>query len=219
MTFPIALFEVPAAARPRYPAHRSAAWRLPDGTPVTIRPIRAADLLLERAFVLGLSPRSRYQRLLSGRQLLPGELKRLTDIDYRREMALIAIARIDGVVQELGVACYVRDDEHEPGSCDFAIVVGDRWQGLGLGEKLMRSLLRAAVDAGIRVVGGITLTENAGMIALARKLGFSVHIEHGNATVTDLRWEAESAGSTPLAGVPPSMLRGAPQRGVSGGAS
>ena len=219
MTFPIALFEDPATARRPYPAHLIEEWRLPDGAPVTIRPIRAADLLLERAFVVGLSPRTRYQRLLSGRKLLPGELKRLTDIDYRREMALVAIARIDGVTQELGVARYVRDDEHEPGSCDFAIVVGDRWQGLGLGEKLMRSLLRAAVDAGIRVVGGLTLTENGGMIALARKLGFSVHLEHGNATVTDLRWEAEPRVSTRLEGMPSSTLRSPPQRGASGGAS
>jgi len=219
MAFPIALFEDPAAERPPYPAHLIEEWHLPDGTPVTIRPIRAADLLLERAFVVGLSLRSRYQRLLSGRKLLPGELRRLTDIDYRREMALIAIARIDGVTQELGVARYVRDDEHEPGSCDFAIVVGDRWQGRGLGEKLMRSLMRAAVDAGLRVVGGITLTENAGMIGLARKLGFSVHVERGNATVTNLRWEAGPLAAPVPAGIPLSVQRSASQRGASGGAS
>ena len=50
------------------------------------RPIRASDLPLEREFVVGLSPHTRYQRLLSGRRLLPGELRRLTDIDYAREL-------------------------------------------------------------------------------------------------------------------------------------
>jgi len=113
----------------------------------------------------------------------------------------------------------VRDDEHEPGSCDFAIVVADRWQGQGLGEKLMRSLMKAAVDAGIRVVGGITLTENAGMIALARKLGFHVHLEHGNATVTDLRWEAEGAESALIEGSSLPTQPSAPQRGASGSGS
>jgi len=219
MSYPIALFEDPAAARPPYPAHLIEEWRLRDGTPVTIRPIRAADLLLERAFVVGLSPRTRYQRLLSSRKLLPGELKRLTDIDYRHEMALVAVAQVDGATQELGVARYVRDDEHEPGSCDFAIVVADRWQGQGLGEKLLRSLLKAAVDGGIRVVGGITLTENAAMIALARRLGFRIHLEHGNATVTDLRWEAEGAVSTRPEGLSLPTPWSAPQRGASGGAS
>ena len=86
----------PRAAAP-YPRHLIERWALRDGTPVTIRPIRASDLPLEQAFVVGLSPATRYQRLLSGRNLLPGELRRLTDIDYAREMALIALATIDGV--------------------------------------------------------------------------------------------------------------------------
>jgi len=216
----LVLMPTPGSERPAYPWHLIEQWALRDGTPVTIRPIRAADLLLERAFVVGLSPSTRYQRLLSARKLMPGELKRLTDIDYRREMALVAIATIDGVTQELGVARYVRDDEQEPGSADFAIVVADRWQGQGLGEKLMRSLLHAAVKDGIQVVGGITLSTNAGMIGLARKLGFTTRLEHGNATVTDLRWEA--ARFDPSAFVPSSRwdaLLPLGQRGVSGGAS
>lgn len=190
MTIDIAPASSPARARAPYPAHLVEHGHLRDGTLITIRPIRAGDLSLERAFVVGLSAQTRYQRLLSARKLLPGELKRLTDIDYRREMALVALATIDGAVQELGVARYVRDDEREAGSCDFAIVVGDRWQGQGLGERLLRSLLLAAREDGIAVVGGITLSSNTAMIALAKKLGFRASLEHGNASVTDLRWEA-----------------------------
>ena len=217
----LALIPAAGAERAPYPSHLVEHWQLGDGTPVTIRPIRAADLLLERAFVVGLSPHTRYQRLLSARKLMPGELKRLTDIDYRREMALVAVATIDGVTQELGVARYVRDDEQEPGSADFAIVVADRWQGQGIGEKLMRSLLNAALQDGIKVIAGITLSTNAGMIALARKLGFTTRLEHGNATVTDLRWEA--GGFDPAAFVPSSrwdaLLPSGQRGGVSGGAS
>ena len=181
------------AVRPTapYPEHLVERWALRDGTPVTIRPIRAGDLALEQAFVVGLSPATRYQRLLSGRNLLPGELRRLTDIDYAREMALTALATVDGVVQILGVARYVREAGAPRPQCDFAIVVGDRWQGQGIGEKLLRSLLEAAVDDGIEVVGGITLSSNHGMIALARKLGFHVAREHGDATVTDVTWKVD----------------------------
>jgi len=68
-------------------------------------------------------------------------------------------------------------------------------------------------------VGGITLTENAGMIALARKLGFHVHLEHGNATVTDLRWEAEGAESALIEGSSLPTQPSAPQRGASGSGS
>jgi GNAT superfamily N-acetyltransferase len=157
-------------------------WQLEDGTPVTIRPIRASDKALELAFVSGLSRESRYQRLLSARDLLPGELRRLTDIDYAREMALIATTRRDGVEEQMGVARYVRDDDGE--SSELAIVVGDQWQRRGLGEKLLRSLLSVAADAGVRVVNGITLTSNAGMLAIARKLGFSEERQPGDATIT-----------------------------------
>ena len=178
-----------AGIRAAYPAHLIESWRLRDGMPVTIRPIRAADLRLERAFVLGLSPGTRYQRLLSGRRLPAGELKRLTDIDYEREMALVALATIDGVEVELGVARYVRDEGAGARSCDFAVVVGDRWQGHGLGEKLLRSLLGAAAKDELDVVAGITLSTNVAMLTLARKLGFRAQREHGNASVTDLRWD------------------------------
>jgi RimJ/RimL family protein N-acetyltransferase len=180
---------VPLPAKP-YPAHLVESTTLRDGLALTIRPIRAADIRLERAFVDGLSPSTRYQRLLSGRQLLPGELKRLTDIDYRRELALVAVATIDGEDRLLGVARYVRDDGVAARGCDFALVIGDAWQGRGLGELLLRRLLHAALADGIEVVGGITLSSNGPMLALAMKLGFSARREHGNASVTDLRWQA-----------------------------
>jgi acetyltransferase len=186
-----------ARATRGYPEHLVEAWALADGTPVTIRPIGAADRRLELEFVSGLSPATRYQRLLSGRRLLPGELRRLTDIDYVREMALVAIAIVDGVEQELGVARYVREPDAAAASADFAVVVGDRWQHRGIGEKLLRSLLRAAVDDGIEIVTGITLSSNAAMLALARKLGFKAARERGNATVTDLRWEAGALSLAP----------------------
>jgi len=185
-----ALASGPAPARRRapYPSHLVQTAQLRDGRPITLRPIKAGDLLLERAFVVGLSAQTRYQRLLSGRKLMPGELKRLTDIDYERELALVAILDVEGSPQILAVARYVHDDAHEPGSADFAIVVGDAWQGQGLGETLLKALMRAAPEHGLSALTGVTLSENHRMIALARKLGFRTWREHGDATLTDLRW-------------------------------
>jgi hypothetical protein len=65
-------------------------WLAADGTAVTIRLISDADLALETDFVKRLSPASGYQRLMSGRPLSLEELKRFTDIDPQRELALIA---------------------------------------------------------------------------------------------------------------------------------
>jgi len=199
-TTALALVPAPGRSRAPYPFHLVETQRLRDGRPITIRPIRASDLRLERAFVVGLSPQTRYQRLLSGRKLLPGELKRLTDIDYEREMALVALAEVEGVQQFFGVARYVRDDAHGPNSADMAIVVGDAWQGQGLGETLLRSLMRAAAGHGVSALTGITLTTNMRMIALARKLGFEARRAHDDASITDLCWYVhEDVGLQPPA--------------------
>lgn len=157
-------------------------WHSPDGTAVTIRPIRAADLELERAFVNGLSPASAYQRLFSPRTLTEDELKRFTDIDPARDMALIAIVPDNGAERQVGVARYIRAaDAH---SAEFAIVLSDDWQGRGLGTVLLRELMAAARANGIDRFDGAVLSENGPMIALAKKLGFAVHRDPRGAQVT-----------------------------------
>jgi acetyltransferase len=169
---------------PGYPGHLIEDWRLPDGTRVTIRPIRPEDLALETAFVAGLSRETGYRRLLSPRQLQPDELWRFTHIDYEWELALIATADIAGAEQQLAVARYVRDGQGE--QAEFAIVVGDAWQASGLGTKLLQSLIRAAAQAGVRRLSASTLSNNEGMLALARKLGFQLLRDPGDTTVTYL---------------------------------
>ena len=172
-----------------YPVHLVETARLRDGTPFSIRPISRCDLRLERAFVAALSAETRYQRLMSGRKLQPGELRRLTDIDYGHELALIAVGTIDGRERILGEARYVRDDTPGDAGAEFAIVIGDRWQRQGLGEALLRRLLRAAADDGIAVLNGLTLSDNHRMIALGRKLGFRARRDPGYGSVTELRRE------------------------------
>ena len=168
-----------AAASSPAPAERE-----PDPA-IRIRPIRPSDLELERRFVYGLSARSRYLRLLSGRPLQPGELERWTNIDPSREIALVAIANHGGDDEEVGVARCVVDDA-AAGRWDFAIVIADACQRRGLGRALLGALVAAARDAGVRTLSGITLVENRGMVALARGLGFSVRREDGDATLLRL---------------------------------
>jgi acetyltransferase len=149
---------------------------------VQIRPIQCGDLELERRFVEGLSARTGYLRLLSGRQPTLAELERWTDIDPAREIAIIAVAAEGGTEQQLGVARCVLDDD-EPTRWDFAIVVGDAWQAKGLGETLLRRLVRCADEAGVPALSSIVLAENRRMLTLAHRLGFTVRREPGGATV------------------------------------
>ena len=148
----------------------SETWVAADGTVVTIRPISAADLALEQEFVDGLSASTGYQRLMSRRRPSFDELRRFTDINPERELALIAIAPVDGGQRQIGVARYVKE-ESSPSDAEFAIVLSDDWQGRGLGTRLLGSLLVAAKSDGVHRLVGTTMSENRGMLALATQAG------------------------------------------------
>lgn len=153
-----------------------------DGTPVHLRMIAAGDLEREREFVDGLSPRTRYQRLMSARTPTIEELQRWTNIDRSREGAVVATVDIDGGERQVGVARYFIDQPDA--QADLAIVVADEWQGMGLGRQLLTSLVDLARQSGVRKLVGTTMSENKGMIALGRSIGFKPSREPGAAIYT-----------------------------------
>jgi acetyltransferase len=139
-----------------YPAHLVTRWQLPSGNDVLIRPIRPEDAELTQGFVRSLSEESKYFRFMDAvRELSPTMLARLTQIDYTREMALLALTEIDGKEVELGVARYAINPDAE--SCEFALVVDDRWQKQGIGHKLMDVLMDVARSKGLKVMEGEVL--------------------------------------------------------------
>lgn len=151
-------------------------WLAADGTRLAIRPIRPDDAAREQAFVRGLSPDSRQRRFMDAvRELAPAQLARFTRIDPAREVALVALRRVDGQredEEEVAVARFATDADGV--GCEFAIVVADAWQRRGLGRHLMRRLIEAATRRGLRYIWGQVLADNHGMLALARSLGFAV---------------------------------------------
>jgi acetyltransferase len=159
-------------------------WTAADGTSVVIRPITPDDLSLTKEFDEQLSPATKYRRLLSDRQLSSGELRRFTNIDTGREVALIAVVGDPGSVKQIGVARCVDDDAGE--SAEFAIVVSDDWQRRGLGAVLLSALIDAARLRGVQRLEAITLAENHGMLNLALKLGFSARKDPGDAKIIEL---------------------------------
>lgn len=150
---------------------------------IRLRPIRAEDFALEKAFVDELSPATGYQRFMSTRRLSTDEIRRLTDIDREREAALIATTTVDGRERQIGVARYVKVSESE---AEFAIVLADAWQRRGLGAKLLATLISTARYRGVRRLVGTTFSENSGMLALARRLDFTLARHPDTATVTTL---------------------------------
>jgi acetyltransferase len=156
-----------------YPSHLSSSFQLPDGRDIVIRPIRPEDAEIEDTFVRNLSPESKYFRFMQTLQeLTPEMLIRFTQIDYDREMAFIATTTVEGKEAEIAVGRYVTNPDGK--SCEFAIVVGDEWRRLGIGSRIMKSLIDSAVAHGLETMEGEILTENGNMISLARGMGFSI---------------------------------------------
>ncbi len=156
-----------------YPAHLVIRWQLADGSNITIRPIRPEDAELEQAFVRSLSEETRYFRFMNSLQeLTQTMLVRFTQIDYDREMALVAVLEEDHGETELAVCRYAINPDGE--SCEFALVVADAWQHKGIGHKLMACLLDAARAEGLKTMVGEVLGSNNRMLSLVTGLGFVV---------------------------------------------
>ena len=173
-----------------YPAHLVKQVQLPDGVNLTIRPIRPEDAEIEREFVRRLSPQSRYFRFMQVvSELTPTMLVRFTQIDYDREMALIAVIEKEGAEDggelQVGVARYtVNPDQH---SCEFALTVADDWQGRGIGSQLMNDLMDVARSRGLSEIQGEVLAENHNMISLMQRLDFSIRTDPEDAGLRRVR--------------------------------
>jgi acetyltransferase len=155
-----------------YPTQLVSQWQLADGTNITIRPIRPEDADIEKQFVHDLSDESKYFRFMNSMQeLTETMLVRFTQLDYSREMALIAVAEEQGREIELGVARYAINPDGD--SCEFALVIADNIKGKGLGQKLMAALMQAARAKGLKTIEGEVLSNNHSMLKLMTRLGFA----------------------------------------------
>ncbi len=155
-----------------YPAYLVQEWQLPDGTDITIRPIRPEDAEIEQEFVRSLSDEAKYFRFMDTiHELSQIQLVRFTQIDYDREMALIAVTEKDGREVQIGVARYATNPDGD--SCEFALVVGDDWNHKGIGHKLMAALMEAARHKGLKLMEGEVLGNNRNMLNLTARLGFT----------------------------------------------
>jgi acetyltransferase len=167
------------AEKLHYPVELVRIWTLRDGTRVVIRPIRPEDRQIESDFVRNLSDESRYFRFFNAvRDLSETALTHFTQVDYNREMALIALICENGRETEIGVARYVVNPDGR--SCEFAIVIADAWQRKGIGSKLMDSLMEAARGHGLETMEGWVLSGNTRMLALADGLGFTIDASAGD---------------------------------------
>jgi len=169
-----------------YPTHLVNHWQLADGMDITIRPIRPEDAELVQEFVRNLSEQSRYFRFMNSvQELSQAMLVRFTQIDYSREMALIAVTDIHGKEVELGVARFAINPDGE--SCEFALAIADNMHGKGLGQRLMTTLMDAARAKGLKLIEGEVLKNNTDMLHLMDRLEFEVFTSEDDDSIKSVR--------------------------------
>jgi acetyltransferase len=156
---------------------------LADGRHVIVCPVDPTDARAEQAFVAdGLSPASRYRRFHFGLRYLPDELVRqMTEIDQWQHVALVARPADEPHGAIVADARYVRSADTD--EAEFAIVVADAWQRVGLARALLERLARHARATGVRRLYGDVLWGNQPMIALVRSLGGELQRHPGDATL------------------------------------
>ncbi|WP_043808497.1 bifunctional acetate--CoA ligase family protein/GNAT family N-acetyltransferase [Aeromonas taiwanensis] len=167
---------LPLAIRP-YPTElEEGAW-LKDKSHVLLRPIRPEDEPAHKQFVKLVSDEDRYKRFFADvGELGHEELARMTQIDYDREMAFVAVGQDGPFSQQiLGVVRAIASPDQS--DAEFAILVRSDLKGLGLGKLMMEKIVRYAKERGIDQLSGMTMPSNRGMINLARRLGFKIDIQ------------------------------------------
>lgn len=163
------------AIRP-YPLQLEEWVEMKNGEQVLFRPILPEDEPQLRAFIAQVTKEDLYYRYFSEiSEFTHEDLANMTQIDYDREMAFVAVRHRDEGDEILGVTRAISDPDNV--DAEFAVLVRSDLKGLGLGRRLLEKLIGYTRDHGLLCLNGITMPNNRGMITLARKLGFDVDIQ------------------------------------------
>lgn len=156
-----------------YPSHYTYNFKLTDGQEVLIRPIRPEDEPMEKEMFSHFSKQTQYFRFFGYIKDVTHEmLVRYTQIDYEREMALMAQIEEDGKKKMIGVVRIVNNVGDK--NTEFAIVVADPWQGKGLGGKLTDLILEISRKNGAEMVYASVLKANSTMVQMFKTRNFDI---------------------------------------------
>ncbi len=170
------------------PQARSIRWALKDGRSVRVRPVLPADGDEIRQAFARLSSAARYARFLHHKsQLSDQELHAGLRPQPGVAGAIVATVPAEDGFDIVGGAQYQPEGTEAPGSCEFALTVVDDWQGLGLGHRLLANVIRRARRDGYTTIMAWVLADNRPMLALARRLKFTVQRDAEDRSVVVVR--------------------------------
>jgi acetyltransferase len=164
------------------------------GMPLLLRPIRPEDEELMRRFFTRVSPGDLRLRFFAPvRDFGHAFIARLTQLDYARAMAFIAIDESSG---EMAGGVRVHADANYQ-NAEYAVLVRSDLQGHGIGRLLMRMILEYARAEGLRRIDGQVLRENAAMLAMCAELGFRAETDPDDPSIVDVALELSGKPTTP----------------------
>jgi acetyltransferase len=165
--------DAPLYAITPYPAELEQAFQLSDGQNLMFRPIRPEDEVPISEMVTLCTPEDLRMRFLGPVKHFQHDMAaRLSQIDYDREMAFVAVeaGAAYGAGPIYGVVRIAGDPERA--TAEFAIIVRSDMKGRGLGYRLLAEIIAHARRAGYAEVYGDVFSENTAMLGLAEELGF-----------------------------------------------
>ncbi len=156
-----------------YPSKYATKWKLNDGTPVLLRPIKPEDeILISELFQSFSEETMRFRFFQVIKEISHDMLTRYCSIDYNREVAMIAEVQEEQKRKIIAVSRLILQPDLKCG--EFAVVVGDKWQGRGLGSRMMDAVIEIGKDVGLDAICGDIMSSNAIMFHLCNKKGFKV---------------------------------------------
>lgn len=167
--------EARLAIRP-YPHSLEEAVELKNGQHCLFRPILPEDEPLLQQFIARVTKEDLYYRYFSEiNEFTHDDLANMTQIDYDREMAIVAVRQHNGSDEIIGVTRAISDADNI--DAEFSVLVRSDLKGLGLGRRLLEKMIIYTRQHGLQQLNGITMPGNTGMVTLARKLGFAVEVQ------------------------------------------
>ena len=155
-----------------YPTRYVSRWSLRDGTEVLLRPIKPEDEPLEHEMFTTLSEATLRERFYHTIKNITHDMHvRFCNIDYNREMAIVAEIRQNGERRLAGIGSFNIESDFR--RCEFSVMVHDDFQGRGLAYKLVDLLIGIADEKGLEEFYGYIQPNNRKMVRLCEKLGMT----------------------------------------------
>jgi acetyltransferase len=148
-------------------------WQANDGSWLAMRRMHPSDAPLLKDSLNQLSANARRNRFFASiAEFSDAAVQQLVDVDPISAYPLVVLLTVDGIPLPIAGGRLIEEDGGS--SCSFSLLVGDLWQGQGIGRRILKALLREAARRGLRQVYGHVLSDNQPMLRLARSLRFVV---------------------------------------------